>query len=74
MGAINRVERSWQRADLAQSCAEGGREVVGEGRALCQCLPGTEEGSVKLVNHVVATEHKLRQLNQSRAGCWSLLN
>lgn len=41
--------------------------VVGEERAFCQCLPGTEEGSVKPVNPMVTTEHKLSQLSQSRA-------
>lgn len=34
--------------------------------SFCQCLPGTEEGSVNLVNHVVATEHRLGHLSQSR--------
>lgn len=41
--------------------------VVGEERAFCQCLPGTEEGSVKPVNPMVTTEHKFSQLSQSRA-------
>lgn len=40
--------------------------MVGERRSFCQCFPGTEEGSVNLVNHVVATEHRLGQLSQSR--------
>lgn len=37
--------------------------------AFCLCFPGTEEGSVKLINHVLATEHIAGQLSQNRAAC-----
>lgn len=36
VGAINRVEKSWQRAHLEEGSAEeGGRKVMGEGRYCC---------------------------------------
>lgn len=36
VGAINKVEESWQRADLEEGSAEeGGRKVMGEGRQCC---------------------------------------
>lgn len=35
--------------------------------AFCLCLPGMEEGSVKLINSVLATERIAGQLGQNRA-------
>jgi len=36
VGAIDRVEESWQRADMEEGSAEeGGRKAMGEGRSRC---------------------------------------
>lgn len=39
----------------------------GRGKSIFHCLPGTEEGSVKLVNHVAATELVLGQLRAEQS-------